>query len=138
MFFSLSLTHIHTENAVSVCSLTVTQAQKSIHKVTTEGTTEGSLILHVCTHTHAQTWKYKNLKELQRQTFYYQHNEHLHTLTWLPLLQGCHCMRTKNTYLWGNRAVSVVHYRLSLHEDKEHLPVGKQGSLCGTLQAVTA
>ena len=69
-------------------------------------------------------------------------------------------MRTKNSYLWGNRAVSVVHYRLSLHEDKEHLPVnravsvvhyrlslhedkehlpvGKQGSLCGTLQAVTA
>ena len=47
-------------------------------------------------------------------------------------------MRTKNTYLWGNRAVSVVHYRLSLHEDKEHLPVGKQGSFCGTLQAVTA
>ena len=79
---SLSLshthTHTHTEKAVSVCSLTVTQAQETgIHKVTTEG----SLILHVCTHTHAQTRKYKNLRELQRQTFYYQHNEHLYTMT---------------------------------------------------------
>ena len=68
--------------------------------------------------------------------------------------------RTKNTYLRGNRAFSVVHYRLSMPgqrtptcretgqslwyttgcqcQDKEQLPAGKQGSLCGTLQAVNA
>ena len=111
-------------------------------------------------HTHAQTRKYKNLRELERQTFYYQHNEHLPTLTWQPLLQelsmpgqrtstcgetgqslwyttGCHCTRTKNTYLQGHKVVSAVDYRLSLSYDNEHLPAMTQGSLCSRLQAVT-